>query len=60
MELQDSMLSEFRELWYESYLLSLREQCRDLHQAHFFNRIKVDDVVLIKRPQTARPFWILG
>ena len=29
IEACDVMLSKFRELWYQDYLLSLREKCRD-------------------------------
>ena len=60
MKLRDEMLSEFRELWYDSYLLSLREHCRALHEVNFQNKIKIDDVVLIKQPQKPRPYWVLG
>ena len=58
--LRDNMLAQFRELWYESYLLSLREHCRHLHEVDFHNKIKVDDVVLVKQPQIPRPYWVLG
>jgi len=51
---------EFKVLWYQSYLLSLRELNRDLYQVDWQNRIKVDDVVLIKSPVKKRPFWQLG
>ena len=40
------MLSKFREVCYQDYLLSLREKCRDLHEINFQNEIGVDDVVL--------------
>ena len=60
IETRNAMLNKFRELWYESYLLGLREQCRDLHEIEFVNRIKVGDVVLIRNPIKPRPFWQLG
>ena len=31
---RDELLSHFKDLWYDSYLLSLRETCRDLHQVN--------------------------
>lgn len=58
---RDKMLSYFRKLWYQDYLLSLREQCKDLHELDFENKVKVNDVVLIKGPPSEkRPFWKLG
>ena len=51
---------EFRRLWYEQYLLSLREYSRNLYQSSWTNRIKCGDVVLIKLPNKPRPFWLLG
>ena len=35
MEVRDAMLSKFNELWFQDYLLSLREQCRDLYEINF-------------------------
>ena len=54
------MLTRFREIWYQNYRLSLREQCKYLHGVNFHNRINVDDVVLVKNPAKSRPFWLLG
>ena len=54
------ILTRFRELWYQNHLLSLGEQCKDLHEVNFHNRINVDDVVLVKNPAKSRPFWLLG
>ena len=50
------MLSKFREFWYQDYLLTLREQCRDMHEINFQNEIGVDDVVLVKNPAKTKPF----
>lgn len=50
----------FRTRWYEEYLLSLRELSKDLYQTSWSNRIRVGDVVLIKAPVKARPFWQMG
>ena len=56
----ESLNEEFKRIWYESYLLSLRELNRDLYQVEWKNRIKVDDVVLIKSPVKKRPYWMIG
>merc|ERR1712082_196446 len=58
---RDKTLEEFRNLWYEEYLLSLREQWSNLHETNFVNRVKVDDVVLVKGPpDKKRLYWRLG
>ena len=54
------MLSHFKELWYDSYLLSLRETCRDLHQINWNNKISVDDIVLVKLLNKSLPYRVLG
>ena len=59
IEACDAMLTKFRELWYQDYLLSLREQWRDLHEINFQSKIGVDDVVLVKNPAKTRPFWLM-
>ena len=60
VELQEDILENFRKLWYESYLLSLREHSRNLYQSKWENRIKVGDIVLIKAFNKPRPFWMMG
>ena len=60
IEARDAMLSKFCELWFQDYLLSLREQGRDLHKINFQNKIDVDDIVLVKNPTKTRPLWLLG
>ena len=57
---RDECLAHFKELWYNSYLLSLRETCRDLHQVNWNDKISVDDIVLVKLLNKTRPFWVLG
>ena len=57
IEAHDDMPSKFRELWYQHYLLCLRELCRDLHEMNFQNKI---DVVLVKNTAKTRPFCLLG
>ena len=58
--LRDEVFAEFKEAWYQTYLLSLREHCRDLHQCKWQNKIKAGDVVLVKIPNKSRPYWLLG
>ncbi|KAB7500291.1 Coagulation factor IX, partial [Armadillidium nasatum] len=60
LEQNENILENFRKLWFESYLLSLREHSRDLYQISWENKIKVGDVVLIRSPVKPRPFWLLG
>ena len=60
IQTRDDMIHKFKELWYESYLLSLREQSKYLHEINYINKIKVDDIVLIKNPARPRPYWLLG
>ena len=57
---RDQIFNYFKDQWYENYLLSLREHCKDLHQCNWKNRISAGDVVLIKMPNKSRPYWLLG
>ena len=54
------MLNKFKDIWNLEYLLSLRETCRDIYETDFSNKIKVDQVILVKNPLKPRPFWQLG
>lgn len=58
LKYRESLLHKFKLLWYEQYLLSLRELSNDLYQIDF-DKIKVDDV-LIKSFVKPRPYWNLG
>ena len=60
LELQEEVFDNFKTLWYESYLLSLRERSRNLYQNKWEDKIKVGDIVLIKSPIKPRPFWMMG
>jgi len=60
LEKREALLDRFKELWYDDYLLSLRETNRDLFQDEWHDRIKVDDVVLISAPNKPRPSWQMG
>ena len=39
----DQIISEFKKLWHEEYLLSLREQCKDLHEIDFENKVNSEN-----------------
>ena len=61
LEHREYLAEKFREMWYQEYLTSLRELHKDLHEINFENKVKVNDVVLVKGPpMTKRPFWQLG
>ena len=57
---RDELLSHSKELWYDKYLLSLRETCRDLHQVNWNYKISIDNIVLVKLLNKSRPYWVLG
>ena len=57
---RDEIFDHFRELWYENYLLSLRENCKNLHERNWENKISAGDVVLVKMLNKTRPYWLLG
>ena len=57
---RDKILDSFKALWYEEYLLSMRGLYKDLHETPFTNKIKVNDIVLIKNPAKSRQHWHLG
>ena len=54
LELREKILKTFRDMWYEEYLLGLRENCKDLHEINFSNKIKLDNVILIKKSLEAK------
>ena len=60
LEIRDRLLDRFKELWYEEYLLGLKETFKNLHEAKFENRVKVGDIVLVKNPAVKRQHWALG
>jgi len=57
---RDEIFEKFRDEWYESYLLSLREKGNDLYEHEWVERIKTGDVVLIKSPTKSRNCWQMG
>ena len=58
--IQEEILHNFKKLWYNDYLLSLREHSRNLFQSSWDNKIKIGDVVLIKASNKPRPYWMMG
>ena len=59
LTIQYELYEEFKTLWKEDYLLSLRELSRKLYQSDFSNKIKVGDIVILKDDRRPRPFWHL-
>ena len=58
---RDQLLEHFRSIWFKEYLMNLRRECKYLHKVPFVNKVKVNDVVLVKGPpKVKRPFWHLG
>ena len=57
LKLHNDMLNKFKDIWNQKYLPSLRESCRDIYEIYFSNKIKVDQVTLVKNPSKPRPFW---
>ena len=56
LQLQDDMLNKFKDIWNQEHLLSLRETCRYIYETDFSNKIKVDQVILVKNPLKPRTF----
>jgi hypothetical protein len=60
LEIREDILDKFRDLWYEEYLLSLRDTRSNQYQPKWEDRIKIGDIVLISAPNKPRPLWIMG
>lgn len=60
LQLRDQCLSRFNELWYKEYLLELGRKAPAPSRPQRGDRLRKDDVVLIKSPLKPRPFWALG
>ena len=58
-KIQD-LYNQFKKRWYDEYLISLREQSSKIYQSPSSNRIKENDVVLIRDPTKPRIMWQLG
>ena len=61
---RDAILQDFITIWYTTYLLGLRSLHKDLFQSNYINKIKINDIVLIKNfdPKfvKSRQHWKLG
>ena len=64
LETRDSLLENFKEIWYNEYLLGLRDSYKDLHDSKFVNQVRVGDIVLLKNIQPSvikkRQHWSLA
>ena len=64
LETRDNLLENFKQIWYDEYLLSLRDSFKDLHNDKFINQVKVGDIVLLKNIQPdvikKRQHWSLA
>ena len=64
LETRDSLLESFKEMWYNEYLLGLRDSYKDLHDSKFSNQVKIGDIVLLKNTQPnvvkKRQHWSLA
>jgi len=60
LEKREQFFQKFREMFYEEYLISLRESGRDLHQTEWENVISPGDIVLVSAPNQARHCWKMG
>jgi hypothetical protein len=56
---RDEALEQLKRLWYEEYLLSLREQYGKLFREGWTGTIKADDIVLVRLPDKPRPCWLI-
>ena len=57
---RDELNEKFKTIWYEDYLLSLRENSRNMFQDAWEDRVKLGDVVLLYSPVKSRVNWPLG
>ena len=57
---REEMLADFKSIWRDQYILSLREAGRDLFQRDWQDAVAVGDVVLIYSPIKPRYQWTMG
>lgn len=57
---RENLLSNFKDMWYEEYLISLREIDRNTYQPEWENKVKVGELVLISSAVKPRCFWSMG
>ena len=51
LELCNELLDRFKEIWSNEYLMSLRDSYKNLRQENFVDKIKINDIVLIRNIQ---------
>ena len=59
LELKQEFITNIKTLWYENYLLHLRQQGWNIYESKWENRIKVGDRVLVKFMNKFRLLWML-
>ena len=59
LEERNKIFGQFRSLWHEAYLLSLRERGPGNIDS-FSNKIRTNEIVTIKLPNKPRPEWAFG
>ena len=57
---REDLLESFKRIYYDEYLLSLREKSADVYQGKWNNSINPGDIVLLKTPNVSRPNWAMG
>ena len=64
LDLRDQLMDNFREIWQNEYLLSLRDSYKDLRQENFCDKIKVGDIILVRNIKPVfvkrRQYWSLA
>ena len=60
IEKRQDIYNNFKEHWYNNYLLSLKESSRDVYQGTWEDKVAVDDVVFISSPIKNRRQWQMG
>ena len=57
---RDKLTEKCKSLWYEQYLLSLRENSRNMYEENWEDKVKIGDVVVLYSPVKTRVNWPLG
>ena len=57
---REDLMVNFKELWAEEYILSLRELDRNRYEKQWSDRIAPGDLVLIQTPNKSRYLWHMG
>ena len=57
---RQDIFENLKDVWYNEYLLSLREAGRNLYQRDWENVVQPGDIVLVTSPNKARVEWSFG